>query len=192
MDIGQTLQTLQNMDLKEISKRKDILINIGIIVLTLISAVVIYKKQVAQKEVLRSRIERARESNVPIELISALEDVDRKIESHAKSLPSNLDFPQIINEVTDIARENNVGINTIAQGEKKHSQLYYTLALSLSVRGFYYDILGFLRAIEDSEALFVLDSVNIQNASSSLEDEENRGTSCSVDIRLHSTSARKE
>ena len=41
-------------------------------------------------------------------------------------------------------------------------------------------------------AEFVLDSVNIQNASSSLEDEENRGTSCSVDIRLHSTSARKE
>jgi len=184
-----SLQSLKNIDAKQLFMRMDILITIAIIVFSLIFFRVINQKQTMQMESLKKKIEQAEAS---VRLVTKIEDANRQMKDYMKELPVGRDFPDIINEITSIARKNDIEIASLTQESKEFSQQYYNLPLNLSVRGMYYNVWNFLRDIDDSKELLAFNYVKLEEPRTSTRYEERMEDDlCSAEIKLSATSTIK-
>jgi len=186
----QSLKSLQTIDTKQLLRRTDLLINIAIIAIALISMKMVYQKQTMQIKSLKTEIEEAEGTT---DLIKEIEDNEKEMQSALKKLSIGKDFPDIIEVVTEIANVNGIEITTITQEQKNYSQQYYTLPLNLVLQGDYYDTWNFLRAIENSEEFFTIQTVGITGPEPSSRFRDDKKSSyCQVEVRLFATSVKKE
>jgi len=186
----QSLKSLQTIDTKQLLRRTDLLINIAIIAIALISMKIVYQKQTMQIKSLKTEIEEAEGTT---DLIKEIEDNEKEMQSALKKLSIGKDFPDIIEIVTEIANVNGIEITTITQEQKNYSQQYYTLPLNLVLQGDYYDTWNFLRAIENSEEFFTIQTVGITGPEPSSRFRDDKKSSyCQVEVRLFATSVKKE
>jgi len=186
----QSLKSLQTIDTKQLLRRTDLLINIAIIAIALISMKMVYQKQTMQIKSLKTEIEEAEGTT---DLIKEIEDNEKEMQSALKKLSIGKDFPDIIEIVTEIANVNGIEITTITQEQKNYSQQYYTLPLNLVLQGDYYDTWNFLRAIENSEEFFTIQTVGITGPEPSSRFRDDKKSSyCQVEVRLFATSVKKE
>jgi len=186
----QSLKSLQTIDTKQLLRRTDLLINIAIIAIALISMKIVYQKQTMQIKSLKTEIEEAEGTT---DLIKEIEDNEKEMQSALKKLSIGKDFPDIIEVVTEIANVNGIEITTITQEQKNYSQQYYTLPLNLVLQGDYYDTWNFLRAIENSEEFFTIQTVGITGPEPSSRFRDDKKSSyCQVEVRLFATSVKKE
>lgn len=188
--IQDKISALQNIDMQELSGKKDVVINIIIVVLTVFLIRFTVQKQTAQISKLRNNIE---DKKVIIQLQNKIKEVKNEVAAYGKDLPVTRDYTDVINEVTNIARKNNIKITNIGQQQMRISDFTYDLPLTLSITGDYYDIWSFLRGIESSKELFSIESANVAGAPSVQKQAENTQINfCSANALIYSTSIKKD
>jgi len=189
----QSLQSDQNINLIQIFRKTVVLINIAIIVITLIFIKSIHQNYALQIKSLKKQME---EIGQKADIIREIKDREKEIGMYIEKLPAGKDFPDIVDAVTAIAYNNNIELLTISPGDRRYSQQYYVLPLGLSIRGNYYNIWNFLRAIESSQELFTLERVRIQGSdysSTSRYKTDSKGEGYySVEIKLFATSIKND
>jgi Tfp pilus assembly protein PilO len=147
-----------------VKKNKNKLVNIAIIILALIIAAQISKKQTKDMEALVAQ------SNVEIKKNKVLGDISRlekKINAY-KNLLAEKDPNLTINSIGNIAKETGVNITSIKPEPQQRYPDYIKAPFSLSISTSDYHALGdFISRLETNENVCIVDYIGIKSESPS-------------------------
>lgn len=145
-----------------IKQNKNKLINIAIIILAVIIASNIYKKQAKDIQAFREK------NNVEIKKNKVLQDI-RKLEDKInayKYLLAGREANLTINNISSIAKETSVKIISIRpESQQRHSD-YILIPFNLTLNAPNYDALGnFISRLESNETVYIVNSIDIKSES---------------------------
>jgi len=147
------------MDLTELNKYKNKIFNIAVIILALIFASNIYKKQARDIEALKGMRDVEIKKNKALDSISQLE---KKINAY-KNLFTKKDASLVINTTGNIAKELGIRIVSIRPGAEQRYPDYIKLPFDLVVSSFSYHTLGkFISKLESCQYVYVIEVVDIK------------------------------
>lgn len=123
-------------------------------------------------------------ANNKAEAYEKLEDIDKQIEKSREKLkeienkvPASIRIPELIYDFDSEIRRQGMNFKSISVGEADYANGGYGIVpVNVSLEGKYDDIIEFIKYIENSERLFIIDSFKI--------DPENRRTPFQTDIGL--------
>lgn len=153
-----------------ITKYKNKIFNIAIIILTLIIVSNIYKSQTKNIESLKETRDTEIKKN---EVLTSISQLEKKINIY-KSLLSKKDISLVINTIGNIARDSNVKIISVQPQAEENYPAYvrYPFDLVISVDG-YHSIGKFVSKIEGySTDVFFIDKANIKPTEKTKESEQ--------------------
>lgn len=156
------LDDLKKINLADLSKRKDILIVAGIILLSLIVAnKSIYQVQKRQINSLKGEIKEEETKNRLIKEVVAL---DKKMESYQKRLPLRRDISWLMGRITPLARGTQTKIISFQPREIGKQDGYLHMSLAVKISGDYHELGEFLGKIESTEEFIKIDSFTLNVA----------------------------
>ena len=79
-----------------------------------------------------------------------------------KILPSEKEIPDILRQISDFAKENNLEIITFEPGKEKPQDYYNIIPLKMEIEGRFSNIVNFLNSIESLQRLVVLNDIKFQ------------------------------
>jgi len=79
-----------------------------------------------------------------------------------KILPSEKEIPDILRQISDLAKENNLEIITFEPGKEKPQDYYNIIPLKMEIEGRFSNIVNFLNSIESLQRLVVLNDIKFQ------------------------------
>ncbi|MDF2953177.1 MAG: Type IV pilus assembly protein PilO [Thermodesulfobacterium sp.] len=79
-----------------------------------------------------------------------------------KILPSEKEIPDILRQISDLAKENNLEIITFEPGKEKSQDYYNIIPLKMEIEGRFSNIVNFLNSIESLQRLVVLNDIKFQ------------------------------
>jgi len=153
------------MEQLEMGKYKNRTINIALIVVAVIIALIIYRKQVQDINTLRDTKEEETKKNVVLDDIGKLE---QRIFAY-KRLLRDKEMDMVISTITDMAKEAGIEIVSIRPGREQVLSDYTKLPVELEMKAFEYHSLGtFISKLESHTDVYIVENVRIN--SRSLED----------------------
>jgi Tfp pilus assembly protein PilO len=152
----------------QINKNKNKVFNIVLIVIALIVASNIYKKQVADINTLKANIEEEEKRNKTLVNIGKL---DTKIESYRVLLPKK-ETSSYMNDINNIARDAGIKIMSIKPSGEETSPDYTKYLYDLTVSSSDYDSLArFINTLEVNKTVYMVDLLDIRSSSYNKEKE---------------------
>jgi Tfp pilus assembly protein PilO len=163
------------------SKYKNIFINIGVILLSLLIAFnFVYKKQQAELAALQEKKQTEEKKNVILDNISLLE---KKIDAYTMLLAKK-DSGSVISSINEMAKSSGVKIVAIRPGQEQQSTDYIKTSFDLTLQVDSYHALGrFISRLESYGDVYVVDSVEMRS------DYQAKGLS--VNLRISSIAYKK-
>ena len=79
-----------------------------------------------------------------------------------KILPSEKEIPDILRQISDLAKENNLEIITFEPGKEKPQDYYNIIPFKMEIEGRFSNIVNFLNSIESLQRLVVLNDIKFQ------------------------------
>lgn len=161
-----------------ITKQKNNILHLAILMLSVIIAVNIYKGQVKKIASLNEKKEAAQRKNALLQDISRFE---KRIDLY-KGVINNKDVSAIINTLSNIAKDSSVRIISIRPRPETDYPAYIKYYFSLSVTAKDYHTIGkFIGRLENSTDIYIIDNVDMGILPKAGED---RGDKVSVDLML--------
>jgi Tfp pilus assembly protein PilO len=146
-----------------LDKHKHTVGNVIIILIAAFIAFNIYKKQAENGQTLKNNIEIERNKN---KILSNLVGLEEKVNSY-KSLLVRKEARIFMNSMGDLASESGVNIASIKPREEESKKDYIRVPFDLIVTASSYHALGrFINTIENSQDVYMIDSVNIISSDS--------------------------
>ena len=142
-----------------LTKYRNTAFNIGLVLVALIVARVIYSNQYKKVVDLRKNISQEEQKNV---LFSELNGVQKKLAVY-KQVYTKKEASAIMNDITQVARDADVRIISIKPGEE-HKQLGYSeLYIDVSIGASdYHSVAKFVASLENSAYLYLIKSYYIR------------------------------
>jgi hypothetical protein len=158
-----------------INKHKNKFFNIVLIIIALIAALNIYKKQETDINTLKINIEEEEMRNKTLGNIGKL---DAQIESYRRLL-SNKENSFYMNEISNIARDTGVKIMSIGPSGEEPAAGYTKYIYVLTVSSPDYDTLArFINALEINHTVYMIENLELRSSSYNKEKE------LSADLRV--------
>lgn len=164
-----------NLELSDLKKHKNKVLNVFIIILTLIISMNIYKKQTKEIGSLNAQKDLEMKKNAEFDKISQLE----KKNNYYKNFLSKKESGLVINTITNIAKDLGVKIVSI-RPEKEIKFQQYTkrpFEISLTVDS-YHELGSFIAKIESSREVYIIENISVRS--------DSKGEVLSVALRLSS------
>jgi len=148
------------MDVNEfISKNKSKVLNIVILIIAAVIAVKIYNQQMRAMEALKAQKDLEAKRSATLESISSTE---KGIYAY-KNLLSRKDTSEVINTISNIAKELNVTIVSVKPLPQQKSSEYIKIPFNLVVTSPDYNALGnFISKIESYYDVYMVESIEIR------------------------------
>ncbi len=126
---------------------------------------------------LKTKLENLNKSEQELELTSEV-----KRQESLKAVPIGMKEDEVIKDIIQIAKQNNVTLNSIsfAKGSGAKEGIG-SLRISSTFEGNYQDLTGFLQGLEQNGRTFRVDSVNVQVNKLEISDVERASFSLSID-----------
>ncbi len=161
---------------QDLSRYKNIIFNLGVIILVLIFAGNVYKRQVKDIEVIKTTRDSEARKN---EVLGNIRQKEKKINSFKNAI-NKKDVSLIMNPLSSIARDSSVKIISIGpQGEKDYPvYLKYSFALVVTANN-YHNIGKFISKLENSGDIYIVESINIVESEGQSKEEK-----CKAKLRL--------
>ncbi len=141
-----------------INNNKNKVFNIAVIILALIIALNIYKKQMANIESLKVKISEENKKNKVLEGLGKLEN---KISSYEELLP-NKEVSFFMSEISSIVKDSGVKLTSIRPLAEEPYPEYTKYAFELTVNSPNYDLLAkFINKLEAYQSLYIIDNIDI-------------------------------
>lgn len=147
------------MGIAELNKHKNKIFNLTVIILALVFASNIYKKQARDIEALKGARDVEIKKNKTLDSISQLQ---KKINAY-KNLFTKKDASLVINTTGNIAKELGIRIVSIRPGSEQRYPDYIKLPFDLAISASGYHALGsFISRLESSQYVYVIEVVDIR------------------------------
>ena len=145
-----------------ISKYKNIVLNIVIIIVALIVSVKIYKRQTSQMEALKAQKEMELKKNEAFQNIGKLE---KKLQVYQEIL-ARKDANKVISNITNLAKESDIKIISVRPVAEEVKQDYIKLPFDLTISASDYHALGkFISRLESYTDVYVIGALEIRSES---------------------------
>lgn len=147
------------MDFKNlITKYKNNILNIAIIILALILAINIYKRQA---RLIASLVERKNSAIKKNEVLMDIEQLEKKFISY-KSVINNKDISSVINTLTNIAGDSAINIISLKPQKQEERPDYVRYPFNLTVESpDYHSLARFIAKIENSTDIYIIENISI-------------------------------
>ena len=156
MKIGYPKEKLINLFLKG---RKRVL-SIGIIILTLVITLIIYRIQIKKVESLHVNKDTEQKKN---EVLNEISRSEKTVKLY-KNLLSQKDVSSVMNTISDIARDSNVRLVSIRPGNEEKQPLYTKYPFILVIGADNYHVIGkFISSIENQSDIYFMDAISIRS-----------------------------
>lgn len=153
-----------------IGKNKNKVFNIALIIISLIIASNIYKKQIANIDSLKANITEEEKKNLTLDNIGKL---NSKIYSYRKLLPKK-ETGSSINDINNMARNAGIKIMSIKPSGEESFPDYTKYIYELTISSPDYDSLAkFINTLEVSQTVYMIDILDIRSFSYNREKELN-------------------
>lgn len=141
-----------------ISRHKNKIVNIAVIIVALFFANNIYKTSIKSFDALKEDKEKEIERN---RLLSNMGELNKRIVSY-KNFLNQKDISLVINNIGDIAKDSGVKITLVRPEEEQLFPMYvrYSFNFGISV-GDYKTLGNFISRLENSSDVYVVESINI-------------------------------
>jgi len=141
------------------SKHKNKIVNIGVIILALIIANNIYKKQLSSIESLREKKEMELKINNVLGEISIM---NKKLDAYNKLLALK-DTGVALNTISSLAKDSNIKITSIKPSAEQRFSEYIKYPFDLNVTASdYHSLARFISKIENSREVYLVDGLDIR------------------------------
>jgi len=150
------------MELTDISKYKDkvLNINIAIIILAMIITYNIYKRQTAILKSLKQQIDIETKKN---DALSNIDQLEKRINAY-KNYLGKKDLSLIIARIDGLAKDSNIKIFSFTPQPARDYPVYIKYPFSLTIAAKDYRCLSeFISKIEDSPDIYMVDSISIKS-----------------------------
>jgi len=142
-----------------IDKHKNKILNIVVIILALIIAGNIYKKQLKETELLKREKDGEIKKNT---LLNNITQLEKRINAY-KNLLAKRDTGLVINTISNIAKESGVKITSLKPGYEQRYPEYIKFGFDLMIATASYHTLGtFISAVESLRDVYMIDSLDIR------------------------------
>lgn len=143
-----------------LTRRKDIVIGLGILLVAAILAQkVVYSPKAKKIERLRSQIREEEEKN---RLLGEIDQIDQTLHSYQKKTPSGREVSWVLDKVTKIAKDMELSIISLEPQPPDDRGAYVRLPLKLEVECGYHELGRFLSQIESSEEFLRIESLQVK------------------------------
>lgn len=174
------------MELGDIEKYKNKIINIAIVILAVIIAGNIYKNHVAAIKVLNSQKQEETEKN---EIITSVINFQKEFNGYKKFV-NNKDVSLVINSINAIAKETRVKIISIKPEQIKIEGMYetYPFQVAISARK-YEDVGNFISSLESAPEVFSIDSMGFKPQKEEIEEGSKKRifNVLNIDLRINTS-----
>lgn len=178
------LTNLGKMNLADLGKRKDILVVIGVILLTvIIGNNFIYQVQKRKMSYLEGEIKEEEAKN---RLVEEIVLSDKRISFYKKRLPLQRDVSWLMRRISQLAKDARIEVVSLKPKELDRQEGYIRIPLEIKVRCSYHELGEFLSNIESSAKFIKLDSLHLTTWRS---EEARRGIEIGVKNRDKSPTA---
>jgi len=144
-----------------INKHKNLALNIGIIILSLTIANVIYGNQRGIMASLKENIDKETRKN---KILSSIGNSDKTINYYKESI-NKKDLSSVITHISDIAGEAGVQIVSLRPKEEKKELLYKRYPFELAVKSKGYHAIGkFISRLESDPDIYLVENMEIRSA----------------------------
>ncbi len=141
------IKSLSKIDVSQIIKNKNLLANIGIIVLALVVIRNMHVGQVQKINLLKDQIKKENEITEFIDSLKAQED---KLDKLQKNFQVNLTTDRVIEKISVFAKENNIRINSIDAQTSLDKKNYQLLPITLRIESNYHKLGNLVSDIENT------------------------------------------
>ena len=142
-----------------LTKYRNTAFNIGLVLVALIVARVIYSNQYKKIVDLRRNITQEEQKDV---LFDELNGIQKKLSAY-RQVYAKKEVSAIINDITQVARDSGVRIVSIKPGEEQKQLGYSELLIDLNVGASdYHSLAKFVASLENSTYLFLIKSYYIK------------------------------
>lgn len=135
-----------DISLKDLFKKKELIINIGIILLCFIFSKNIYQSHLKRVNYIRSQI---KEEKKRYAILQDLKSEEKKLEGYKASFAMK-DISSLIEKVTALTSQFDVKISSFSPQEPKEEEFFGEISLELNFEGSYSQLKNFLDALENS------------------------------------------
>ena len=153
------IQNLQKLDynklLRNLAKRPDLMIAIGLVVATLFFSATAFQRRRKELTSLKQEIETL---GARLKVMNNYEDIKKQLSDFQTQAPAELMGDDFIKTVTDIAVSHNVQIESYSPAKKQSSSLYDLTSIVLNLSAEYKNVWTFINDIEKSKY-----SIRIEN-----------------------------
>jgi len=150
---------LSKIEISQLSKNKNLLANIGIIVIALIIVRNVHIGELQKISILKEQINKENEIAGFIDTLKSLED---QVDNLQKGFQVNLTSDQVIEKVSLLGRKYNLKISSIDSQAAIDKKLYQLIPIRLRINSDYHKLGHFIGEIEKTQILKV-ESLNIDN-----------------------------
>ena len=152
------LKDLSKIDINQLLKNKNILTNIGIIILALFVTVNMHKGQAKKINLLKNKISQENEISVSLGEVESLEEKVNKIKGN---LPKDLSSDIVIERISSIANKRNIRISSIDSQTALDREMYQLLPVRLEIKTGYHNLGHFISDIEQT-GIFRVKALNVR------------------------------
>jgi len=161
--------------LHKLNKFKNVILNIGIVILALIIANVIYNNQTVTVDVLKRNKENELKKN---KLLDNIKRVDGTFISYKETINSK-DMSQIINNISNMAKESDITIDSLKPQAEKPDSIYINYPFEMKMHAKSYHAIGrFISKLESNPYIFIVDNMTI------LQDKESQSGRLFVSLKF--------
>ncbi len=153
------MNNLSKIDIAQLAKNKNLLANIGIILVALIIVRNVHIGQLQKINLLKEQKNKENEISGFINSLKALED---QADNLAKGFHVNLTSDKVIEKVSLLGRKYNLKISSIDSQAAIDKKIYQLIPIRLKISSDYHKLGHFISDIEKTEILKV-ESLNINN-----------------------------
>lgn len=151
-----------------VDKNKNKIFNIVLIIISIVVALNIYKKQVMKINSLKANIVEEEKKNKALDNFGKL---DAKVDSYRRLLPRK-ETNTYINDINNIARSSGVVIMSIKPSGEESSPEYTKYIFDLMITSSDYDKLAkFINSLEVNQTVYMIDVLDIRSSSYNKEKE---------------------
>ncbi|MDP2938956.1 MAG: type 4a pilus biogenesis protein PilO [Candidatus Omnitrophota bacterium] len=160
------LNEIQNFDLSKLLQKKDLLINLLILVLALFIARGIYKAQTAQIASLKMQLNEQQQVN---RLSSELETLEQELKHLQIGISTGMiSTVNVMDKITELTKKRNISISSINPRSQADKGFYWQHSFEIVLEANYNQTGGFLSDIENSKDLFKVDALRVSTGTRGL------------------------
>jgi Tfp pilus assembly protein PilO len=140
------IRNLSKIDVATLARNKNLLANLGIIVIALIITRNLHLSQINKINILKEEI--SHEAKIA-EFVDELSNLEDKIEELEKDFDINLSSDIVIDTVSSLARKNSIRIRSIDSQAVRDKKIYQELPIRLNITANYHRLGHFISDLEN-------------------------------------------